>query len=108
MVIRFYDSPTTVIDQCRCEECTDVCPDCDGSGQIVLTRLFGRYVEAPYRTTTCTACSGTGEVSADAVVHCVECQAPIWVDRVCLHQLGVVCVDHATPCVECTGVRGDR
>lgn len=106
-MIRFYDD-TTVIDRDLVQPTTDVCPDCDGSGQIVLTRLFGRYVEAPYRRDTCAACSGTGAVPAEAVMHCVECQAPVWADRVCLHQLGVLCPDHAAACHECTGVRGDR
>lgn len=100
MVIRFYDAPDVV------QAATDVCPDCDGNGSIG-SRVFSHLAE-PYAWQTCSACSGTGEVPAEAVMHCVECDAPVWADRVCLHQLGVLCSDHAAPCHECTGVRGDR
>jgi DnaJ-class molecular chaperone len=84
------------------------CPGCCGNGVLFVERLFGRNAPEPYRTKTCGACGGTGEVSADAVKYCVECQAPAWVAELCTHQLGDLCPDHRAPCVECTGVRGDR
>lgn len=99
---------TGVLEAEQATASTDVCPACDGSGQIVLTRLFGRYVEAPYRRATCTACSGTGAVVAEAVVHCDDCDAPIWADQVCTHQIGNLCADHTPHCLECLGDRDDR
>jgi len=87
---------------------TDVCPSCDGDGRIRHSLPRG---PVPFAWTDCPACGGSGEVPADAVVHCAQpgCGAPCWVDRACTHGAdSPLCSDHAPACVECTGVRGDR
>jgi hypothetical protein len=107
-MIRTYDNDTTVVLD-RPAATTDVCPDCAGSG-VRAHRVFGHNAPEPFVWDTCAACSGTGVVSADGVVHCTRpgCDAVCWADQVCTHTgEDAVCPDCAPHrCRECIDEHG--
>lgn len=105
-MIRTYDNaPVAVVERPQ-----EICPRCKGNGEIAVQRLFGRSAPEPYLVETCSSCSGTGSVDAEAVVFCDGCKDPFWADEVCRHQGVPLCVDcrPAGVCRDCVDERAER
>lgn len=86
------------------------CPDCCGNGEVFVQRLFGRTAPEPYLTRPCSACGGSGQVDAEAVVFCDGCKGVFWADDVCTHH-GVPLCDGCQPyrvCRDCVDERRER
>jgi hypothetical protein len=102
----------TGVDAIAVEQEMAECPDCCGNGVIFVERLFGRNAPEPYRTKTCGACGGTGEVSAEWVSECAQpgCGMGFWRGAGCEHdQESPLCPDHKNPsCPECLDELEDR
>lgn len=88
----------------------EICPGCNGSGEVLVERLFGRNAPAPYVSRDCGACGGEGSVPAEWVDHCEQpdCGRPFWRGEGCDHHGATVCPDCKLPnCHDCADARRD-
>jgi DnaJ-class molecular chaperone len=81
------------------------CPTCQGRGEVLVQRLFGRNAPEPYLMDTCGACGGTGSVPVEQVESCDDCGRSFWRGEGCDHHGATVCRDCALPnCHDCVDV----
>lgn len=88
------------------------CPNCQGNGEVVVERLFGRTAPEPFLTGPCAPCHGTGVVPGEWVEHCATpgCDAKFWADDGCTHMPDTpLCTDcKPARCRDCVDERAER
>lgn len=86
----------------------EICPACQGNGEVLVATLFGPTAPGPYVMRDCSGCRGTGEVPAELVERCEDCTRVFWAGEGCDHHGATVCPDCALPnCHDCADARRD-